>query len=225
MERRRYELEPFIPKFAGFDSARGLKVLEIGVGLGTDFVRWARAGADAHGVDLTDRGVELCRRRLELEGLRAHVQQADAERLPFESGSFDRVYSWGVLHHSPDTPRAVAEAVRVLRPGGELCAMLYSRFSWVSLAKWVRHALLVGRPLRSLGSVLYEHMESPGTTAYTTSELRAMFAELDPLVVQKVATPYDRQVVGPLADLTGRRLGWFTVVRGRKPSVAAPRNA
>jgi ubiquinone/menaquinone biosynthesis C-methylase UbiE len=217
VELRRVELEPHIARFADFEGARGKQVLEIGVGLGTDFLGFARAGAFATGVDLTDRAVELVRRRLELEGLQAEVRQADAEQLPFEDESFDRVYSWGVLHHTPDTGRAIREAIRVLRPGGELCVMLYARHSWVAYGFWTRHALLVGRPWRSLRTVLARHMESEGTKAYTKGELRRMFAGVGSLRVDKVATAYDRQIAGPLARLTGNALGWQLVVRGRKP--------
>ena len=216
VERTRDALDPYIHRFADFAGARGKRLLEIGVGLGTDFVRFARAGAVATGVDLTEHAVELVRRRLALEGLQAEVRTADAENLPFDDGSFDRVYSWGVLHHSPDTDRAVREAIRVLRPGGRLCVMLYARHSWVAYGMWVRHALLAGRPWRSLADVLSAHMESPGTTAYTAGELLAMFAGLDELRIDQVATSYDRQMVGPLVRLTGDRFGWNLVIRGRR---------
>ena len=105
IERRRDELEPFLPDVADFAGARAQRLLEIGVGIGTDFIRFARAGAYVTGVDLTDHAVELVRARLELEGLPGQVMQADAEQLPFDDGTFDRVYSWGVLHHTPDTER------------------------------------------------------------------------------------------------------------------------
>jgi SAM-dependent methyltransferase len=218
VEARREELEPHIASFADFEGARGERLLEIGVGLGTDFLRFVRAGAVATGVDLTERAIGLVRRRLELEGLEAELQVADAEALPFADGSFDRVYSWGVLHHTPDTEQAVRESIRVLRPGGEACVMLYARHSLVSYGFWVRHGLLAGRPWRSLSQVLARHMESEGTKAYTTGELRPMFAGLDDLRIDKVGTAYDRQIAGPLARLTGDRLGWEFVIRGRKQS-------
>jgi SAM-dependent methyltransferase len=218
VERTRNELEPFIPAYADFAGARGKRLLEIGVGVGTDFIRFVRAGAVATGVDLTEHAVALVRRRVELEGLEADVLQADAERLPFADGVFDRVYSWGVLHHTPDASRAIREALRVLAPGGEACIMLYARHSWVGYGLWVKHALLRRRPWRSLADVIGENVESAGTRAYTKRELRALFGELADLRVEKVSTPYDRGWAGPLARLAGHRLGWFMVVRGRKPA-------
>jgi hypothetical protein len=96
--------------------------------------------------------------------------------------------------------------------------MLYSRHSWVAYGMWLRHALLLGRPRQSLADVLARHMESEGTKGYTANELRALFAGLDELRIDKVSTPYDRSLAGPLARLSRDRLGWFSVVRGRKPA-------
>ena len=215
VERTRDELDPYIARFADVEGAKGKRLLEIGVGLGTDFIRFVRAGAIATGVDLTEHAVQLVRRRLELEGLQGEVVVADAESLPFEDGTFDRIYSWGVLHHTPDTGRAVQEAIRVAKPGARLCVMLYARHSWVTYGMWARHALLAGRPFRSLADVLSAHMESEGTKAYTARELEQLFSGLEDVRVDKVATSYDGQIAGPLARLSGDRLGWNLVIRGR----------
>jgi ubiquinone/menaquinone biosynthesis C-methylase UbiE len=220
IETRRYALEPFIKHFAQFESTRGQAVLEIGVGLGTDHIQFARARAELHGIDLTQRSIELVRQRLELEGLPSDLQTADAEALPFADARFDVVYSWGVLHHTPDTPRAIAEACRVLRPGGRICVMVYSRHAWVPYGLWFRHGPLCRRPLRSLADVLHHHMESVGTKGYTKREVRRMFAAsgLEHLRIEKVVTPYDIQYAGGLARLTARQLGFFMVIRGVKRS-------
>ncbi len=114
----RYDLEPFILEFAGFDKYRGKKVLEIGVGLGADHQKFAEAGAELTGVDLTKRAIEHTRQRFQTLGLISDLQVADAEKLPFEDETFNLVYSWGVLHHSPNTAKAIDEVFRVLRPGG-----------------------------------------------------------------------------------------------------------
>ncbi|HVF55973.1 MAG TPA: class I SAM-dependent methyltransferase [Pyrinomonadaceae bacterium] len=130
VEEHRYRTEWHIPGAAGFESARGLRVLEIGCGLGTDGAGFARAGAIYTGVDLTEAAVELSQRRFELEGLRGEFRTADAENLDFADESFDLVYSHGVLHHTPDTARAVREVHRVLRPCGRAVVMLYHRDSY-----------------------------------------------------------------------------------------------
>ncbi|MEO6247169.1 MAG: class I SAM-dependent methyltransferase [Sphingomicrobium sp.] len=172
----RYRLEPYIPGFANWGAMRGKKVLEIGVGMGSDHEQFARAGADLSGIDLTPRAVDHTRRRLSLAGLHSDLQVGNAEALPFAEASFDHVYSWGVLHHSPDTPKAIAEAMRVLRPGGTFAMMVYNKWSLVGLMLWARYGLARGRPLTSLASIYANYLESPGTKAYTPSEALRMVA-------------------------------------------------
>jgi SAM-dependent methyltransferase len=127
-------------------------------------------------VDLTTRAVEHTRNRLSSWGLVSGLQVADAENLPFPADSFDIVYSWGVLHHSPDTPAAIREVHRVLRPGGIARVMIYHTRAIVGYLLWARYGLLRGHPSRSLADVYAEHLESPGTKAYSVDEARRMFS-------------------------------------------------
>ncbi len=150
------------------------------------------------------------------KGLSSDLRVADAEDLPFADGSFDVVYSWGVLHHTPDTPRAISEAVRVTRPGGRICIMVYSRHAWVPYGLWLRQGPLSRRPTRSIADVLYHHMESLGTKGFTKRELRTMLTGVDHLRIEKVSTPYDREYARWLAAVTGRWLGFFQVAQGCK---------
>ncbi len=130
VEAHRYTKEWHIPAAADFQSARGLKVLEIGCGIGTDGSQFAQAGADYTGVDLTEAAVHLARKRFEIFGIPGKFQTADAEQLEFADGTFDLVYSHGVLHHTPETGKAIREVHRVLRPGGRAVIMLYHRDSY-----------------------------------------------------------------------------------------------
>ena len=130
VEEHRYSKEWHIPAAADFAGARGLRVLEIGCGLGTDGAQFARAGADYTGVDLTEASVELARRRFELFELPGRFQVADAEALEFADESFDLVYAHGVLHHTPDAAAAVREIHRLLKPKGRAVVMLYHRDSY-----------------------------------------------------------------------------------------------
>ena len=172
----RYQLEPFIFDFARFSEGAGRDVLEIGTGMGADHLQWAKAHPRTLiGIDLTERAVEFTRERLALYGLNSDIRVADAERLPFADDSFDIAYSWGVLHHSPDTARAVAEVRRILRPGGRARVMIYHRASLVGAMLWLRYGLLRGRPLMSLRRIYSQYLESPGTKAYSMAEARALF--------------------------------------------------
>ena len=187
----RYALEPYIPDFAGFAQSKGLRVLEIGVGLGADHQRFAEAGADLCGIDLTERAVEHTRRRLAAFGLASNLSVGDAEQLDFPDASIDWVYSWGVLHHSPDTPQAIAEVRRVLRPGGCARIMIYHKWSMVGLMLWIRYALLGLRPWLSLREMYARYLESPGTKAYSTAEAKTLFSAFSEVNIRTVLTHGD----------------------------------
>jgi ubiquinone/menaquinone biosynthesis C-methylase UbiE len=217
IEEHRYAVEPFIHSIAQFTRHRGKRLLEVGVGAGTDHLQWARAGALCHGVDLTDAAIETTRARLAHYGLASQLRRVDAERLPFEDGSFDVVYSWGVIHHAERPEGVVAEIHRVLRPGGTFVGMLYSRRSLVGLRFWLKFGLLAGRPLRSFADVIWHHMESIGTRAYTRRELRALFGAFGSVQTIPLLTPYDTaSLPGWLAHLLPDALGWFIAVRAIK---------
>lgn len=215
-DRLRYELEPEILALADFGGAAGKRVLEVGVGMGADLLRWVRAGARAVGVDLTQRATTLTRERLDRAGLAAGVAVADAECLPFGDGAFDVVWSWGVLHHSPDPRRAVAEARRVLAPGGRLKLMLYHRHSWVALAAWARFCLLRARPWCTLSQAV-ACVESPGTQAFTAGEVAAMLEGMTGVWVQPTLSTWDRRWAPGIARVCGDRWGWFLLIEATKP--------
>jgi ubiquinone/menaquinone biosynthesis C-methylase UbiE len=180
IEAFRYRDQPFIHAFAQFPRYRGKRILEVGFGAGTDFIQWLRSGARASGIDLTDEALENLTKRVEAYHLPAPEQilVADAEQLPFPSDGFDLGYSFGVLHHSPNTEKAVSEIVRVVRPGGQIKMMLYNRHSVYVFNRWLKYAVLGGKPWKSLKWVLWNHMESIGTKAYTRQELSHWFQRL-----------------------------------------------
>ena len=130
IEAHRYGKEWHIPVAANFAATRGLKVLEIGCGMGTDGAQFAKAGADYTGIDLTEAAIELARKRFALSHLNGEFRVSDAENLDFDDESFDLVYSHGVLHHTPDIAAAVSEIHRVLKPRGQAIVMLYHRGSY-----------------------------------------------------------------------------------------------
>jgi ubiquinone/menaquinone biosynthesis C-methylase UbiE len=224
IEAYRYSVEPEIFSFAQFTRHHGEKVLEVGVGAGTDFVQWVRAGAEAYGIDATPEGVNHLLNRLEIFDLNAaEVRVADCEKLPYEDESFDLVYSWGVIHHTPDTPEALRQIVRVCRPGGKGKVMIYHRHSLLSFFFWVRWGLLKGRPWKSFAWCLWHHMESIGTKAYTRGEAFEMLRG-QPVTDVRIGTRlthYDRMgrqgkllqmIARAAAHVFGDRFGWFLTI-------------
>jgi ubiquinone/menaquinone biosynthesis C-methylase UbiE len=231
--RARYALEPYIREFAQFELAPGKAVLEIGVGMGADYLEWLKAGAQASGVDLSEISLQRARQRCELAGFKPDLRVADAEHLPFPDDSFDVVYSYGVMHHSPDTQRCIDEAFRVLKPGGQARIMLYGHPSLTGLMLWLRYGIFRGRSLRQ---TVYERLESPGTKTFTRGEIRKLFAHFQELDTRQVFSPGDlllskpsarfqstaykviwKLYPRPLVRAVCRRLGLFLLISARKP--------
>ena len=213
VEGEKLRREPYVPGFAEFERWRGRDVLEVGCGIGTDTVRFARAGARVVGIDLTQAAVELANAWLEQEGLAGRALQADAELLPFEDASFDLVYSWGVLHHTPDTARAISEVRRVLRREGEARIMLYNRRSLFATGVWAYRSATRLQPL-SVAGALATGLESPGTKAFTRAEVAALFREFGSVEIRTIATSYDARLAGPFARLVSP-LGWNLLITAR----------
>jgi len=129
VERQRYALQPHILECQSWINWRGRRVLEVGAGVGTDARQLIRAGALYTGLNVDRGSADMTARALREFQLPGASLQSDATALDFPDGTFDVVYSFGVLHHIPQVQRAVAEIGRVLRPGGELVVMLYNRSS------------------------------------------------------------------------------------------------
>ena len=225
----RYADAPWMRRVLGFDRHAGAKVLEVGVGMGSDYCEWLRGGANAIGIDLTPRHIALARANAESLGYQPTIARADAEDLPFGDGEFDVVYSFGVLHHTPNTARAIDEVWRVLRPGGIARVMVYYRHSenyWLNMV--ARHGLLRGELLRnSVAEILSRWAETPDSSArplvkvYSKREARTLFArftDVDCSVYQ--LTERARRALAPFGERTvhwfERRVGWNLVIEARK---------
>jgi ubiquinone/menaquinone biosynthesis C-methylase UbiE len=138
-EKLRYEYHYHLPPLferltREFPAGR---LLEVGCSTGNDTIQFARLGMEVTGVDITEAAIELIRQRFDLYGMSGDFRVADAEALPFEDNSFDMCYSFGVLHHTPDTAGAIEELRRVLKPGGKAVVMLYNQYS----LNWLAHRL------------------------------------------------------------------------------------
>ena len=219
VEEYRYEVEPFIHSIAQFTRYRGKRVLEVGVGAGTDHLQWARAGADLYGVDLTAAAIETTNKRLQIYGFNSNLQKIDAEKIPFPDGYFDVVYSWGVIHHSNNPSLIMGEIYRVLRVDGEFIGMLYQRPSLTTLRVWIKFALFRFSPWRSFGDVLYNHVESIGTKAYTIGEVKSLCNKFGRISITPLLTAGDiNRLPKWLIAFLPNSIGWFLAIRAVKKS-------
>lgn len=193
VERHRYlEYAPWMPELMGFSQFPGARLLEVGCGMGTDLLQFARGGAICTGMDLTPRSIAITRHRFALYGERADFLIGDGERLPFENDSLDVVYSNGVLHHTPDTAGAIREVHRVLKPGGIAKVMIYHRNSlnyWgeVMLKRGILGAeLLRGHSPEDIMSRWVEYSEHAGrplVKVYSSGQARELFKDFDQIKI------------------------------------------
>jgi len=232
VERHRYqEYAPWMPELMGFNDFAGQRLLEVGCGMGTDLLQFARGGAKVTGVDLTPRSIETSRRHLELYQQSGEFAIADCERLPFADESFEVAYSNGVLHHTADTAGAVREIHRVLRPGGQARVMLYHRRSFGYLTQVILlHGIFRGELLRgnSTADIMSKHVEvnegggRPLVKAYSRTEARRLFSIFREVKVQvEQLTRPELYFLSPLIPENVFRsmrkaVGWNVIISAQK---------
>jgi SAM-dependent methyltransferase len=167
VRKHRYEsYAPWMPDAMQWQRWRDRDVLEVGVGLGSDHLSFAQAGARMFALDLSREHLRNTRAHLSSHDFTTRPVYGDAERMPFADAQFDLVYSFGVLHHTPDTARSIAEVHRVLKPGGEALITLYHRNSWFYWVQLLGHnGVLKGGLLRGYRDLIgrIEYRTDPGT--------------------------------------------------------------
>lgn len=151
VEEERYIEQSWQKSFFQYKKFNNLKVLEIGIGHGTDLLQFAAAGARCYGIDITDKHLELTNRNFELRNLKVELVKGSAASMPFEDNEFDCVYSFGVLHHIPDVENVMQEIHRVLKPGGKVMIALYNKWSAAFLCRTILIDGLVRGNLFRLG--------------------------------------------------------------------------
>lgn len=226
----RQEYAPWMAKMLDYEASAGLDVLDVGCGQGIDVMRYAAAGARVTGIDLTPRHVELAKLNLRAVGLEADVALGDAENLPFEDNSFDRVSSNGVLHHTPNIGSALQEIRRVLRPGGLFTIIVYNRNSvhfWLHQLAW--RGIFQGRLLseRGIAGVLSSGVENssigarPLVKVYTRRGIRDALRRSGLRVLDDWVCPVrptDSHFTRWMSRPANVPLGWYLVCRATPDS-------
>ncbi len=160
-----------------FESLRSKDVLEIGVGSGSHAQLLAQFARSFTGIDITNYAVRSTSERMKCFGLEAAIRRMDAERMEFDDDAFDFIWSWGVIHHSANTPGILKEMRRVLKPGGTVVTMVYHRSLWnYYVVGGIFHGILGGDLLRtgSLHNVVQRHTDGAIARYYSISEWRRL---------------------------------------------------
>jgi 2-polyprenyl-3-methyl-5-hydroxy-6-metoxy-1,4-benzoquinol methylase len=234
VEARKYFIEPHIPGFAEFPRWSGKRVLEVGCGIGTDTINFARTGARVTAVDLSSHSLGIARQRAEVMGVADRIEfvQANAEELTSAvGGAYDLVYSFGVVHHTPRPDRVLGQIRALVAPGGTLKLMIYHRRSWKVL--WIVATEGRGRFSRT-GELVAMHSEAqtgcPVTFSYTRREGREFverggfqvtdlrvdhvfpYRISDYVEYRFVKEPYFRWMPEPVFRAFERRAGWHLLI-------------
>lgn len=160
----RFDKLHYLPQLVDFAGFAGQQLLEVGCGIGTDLVRFARGGARVTGVDLAETAIDLARRNFALHDVAADdLRVANGEALPYDNDRFDVVYGHGVLQYTSDAGAMIRECHRVLKPGGTGIFMVYNRVSWLNAMSKVMNVAL-------------EHEDAPVLKKYSIAEFRALLA-------------------------------------------------
>ncbi|MDP2633043.1 MAG: class I SAM-dependent methyltransferase [Candidatus Curtissbacteria bacterium] len=179
VEERKYFVEPHIPDFARFSKWKGKKVLEIGCGIGTDTINFARAGAKVTAIEISQKSLDLAKKRAKIFGLQNKIKfyLANAEELskivPIEPYEF--IYSFGVIHHTPHPEKVIKEVKKYCNQNTTVKIMIYYRYAWKVL--WI--LLKFGESaFWNLDRLIAKHSEaatgSPVTYVYSKDQARKL---------------------------------------------------
>jgi SAM-dependent methyltransferase len=161
LDEYRFDKLAYLPRVIDFNGYRGKTLVEVGCGVGTDLVRFAKGGASVIGVDLSETAVRLAKSNLAASGQKGAVLVADGGDLPLPADSVDVFYAHGVLQYAAAPRRIVEESLRVLKPGGQAIFMVYNRVSWLMA-------------LSRLMKVKLEHEDAPVLDLYSIPEFREL---------------------------------------------------
>lgn len=236
VEQRKYFVEPHIPEFAEFKKWNGKKVLEIGCGLGSEAINFARNGAILTVIELSEESLELAKKRFEVYGQKAKFILGNAEELDIlipKGEQFDLIWSFGVIHHSPHPEIILKKCETLLKDDGEMRIMIYSKISYKLF--YLMRELGVW-DFGILDEIISSYSEAqtgcPITYSYTLEGAKRLFSNFDILELRKahifpwnikkyIAYQYEKEdcfqkISDDFFQELEAELGWHTLVRAKK---------
>lgn len=201
-----------------YDQFTGKRVLEVGCGNAYTLGKYAEHGAEVYGLDITETAIKISQQRFEFQGLNGDFRVGNAESLPYESDYFDCICSMGVLHHVPDTEKAVSEIYRCLKPGGQLIVMFYHRNSLLYRVAMPIKSVITGKSLQQLVNEV-DGVGNPKGDVYSKRELRDLLRNFrDIEMFAGLLQPSILRSFFPasIAEVVGKKWGWFLYAKGRK---------
>jgi len=214
-----------------YSKVKGKNVLEIGCGTGAHAAVFANAGAEVTAIDLTERAVNLTKKRFELFDIKnASVMKEDAENLPFPDNSFDYVWSWGCIHHSANTEKIVSEIWRVLKANGHASVMIYNRnstryfiyglYQGIFKGKFLRHRSLYAVNMTYTDGHIAKHYTHKGADRlfehFRSVSTRVMDSSVPDIPGWSKLTRWFPALMRPINKSINERWGWFLFVEAVK---------
>lgn len=205
-------------------------MLEIGYGMGTDHLQLAKRGGIMHGIDIAPTSKEITEQLFKLYNYSSELIIGDVENMPYKDSTFDFIYSFGVIHHTPNIEKAINEIYRVLKPGGKCYIAVYNKNSWyfrynVFLKNWIINKGYRKRTLKQQVSLI----ENPGTNEnllvklHTKKEIEKMFKEfshkkitINHLTKNELGN-FDLIFTNNIKEYLKRKIGWYIIIRAQKP--------
>ncbi|HEV2916656.1 MAG TPA: class I SAM-dependent methyltransferase [Candidatus Babeliales bacterium] len=236
VEQRKYFVEPHIPLFAQFAQWKDKHVLEIGCGIGTEAINFARHGANLTIIELSEESLNLTKKRFDVYGLKANFILGNAEELDTlipQGKKFNLIWSFGVIHHSPNPEKILQKCNKLLADDGELRIMVYAKLSYKVFNIMQETDTWDFAALDTL-IALYSEAQTgcPITYAYTIEGAKRLFKDFDIVDIYKthifcwdipsyIAYRYEKascfqHISDEFFKELESELGWHILIRAKK---------
>lgn len=221
VENKRYTAEPHILDFADFKNWNNKKVLEVGCGMATDGINFARFGADYCGTDLSINSLELAKKRFEVYNQRGKFYLGNSEDLssfvPLET--YDLIYSFGVIHHSPYPRKIISEIKKYMNESSILKIMLYAKNSWKSYmidAGFDQPEAQYGCPIANTYTEEEVVDLLDGFDIISISQNHIFPYQIEPYKKGKfIKQPWFEAMPDEIFDVLKRKLGWHLLITAK----------